>query len=207
MLLGDARKTLGSALTWHMAAMKHSLLGPTDADRFPSLKLMDGVFKDDHWVIDAAFGALEDWLSRNGGLAAEISRQTGHVLQPGAIAQARERFSAIFLAWEDNEDGSVTAVPMDAAPAARRRYHSLGDAAMNGGVAVSVFDHPIKAVDVYDGVEALDAGLSGLKDLTPIGKRAEYRVAILDGRIVHPPAWPADLLREAGKTASEDPEP
>ena len=211
MIPVQARQTLTDVLNWYMAAMRLDMLGPKDADRFPSLQIMDAVFKDDHWAIKGAFDALDGWLARNQALTAEISRQTGKALLPKTVTEAKARFSGLFLAWEERDDGMVTSLPLDAAPTSHRRFHSLGDAAMNGGIAVSVFDHPLKAVDVYNGTEALAAGPSGLKDLKPVGRIAEYRIAIMDGRIVHPPAWPAQLLSEmAERTAkpdTDDPEP
>lgn len=211
MLIEEGRNTLAKVLNWHMAAMKGGFIAPGDADCFPSVIIMDAVFRDDHWAIRNAFDSLEGWLSRNAGLTAQINEQTGMSLLPVTISAAKERFSGLFLAWEDSGDGAVKSIPMDAAATGRRRFHSLGDAAMNGGVAISVFDKPIKAIDVYNGTDALRVGASGLKNLIPVGKVSQYKVAILDGKIVHPPAWPSELLRDmtdrTAKPDSEDPEP
>lgn len=136
------------------------------------------------------------------------ARASGEVAKPfpaGEITECEELLTFTIPKYLDNGDGSVKAVPHDA-PTDSECFGSLGQAAVHGGVCVSVFDRPVKAEPLYDGAEALRAG--SVKDLDPVGVRAEYRVAVLDGQVLQPPAHPEDLPPASCENETTDtPEP
>lgn len=85
------------------------------------------------------------------------------------------------------------------------RLHSAGNAVLYHGVQASVFARPLQSLDVYDGTEALNAG--SVKDLEPVGKRSDYRIAIMDGEVQIPPIWPQDAMRKQSAQCENDLEP
>lgn len=74
-------------------------------------------------------------------------------------------------------------------------YATLGGAVLHGGVQATAFDRALRAVDLFDGKEALAAGSTA--GLVPVGQRSDYRVAVHEGCLHHPPLWPSAISRAA----------
>lgn len=117
---------------------------------------------------------------------------------PPPIEAAKEALltlKATLPFYEENETGGLFAIPHDAPDRGKIRYHSLGDAVFSGGHKITVFDRPLVAEPVYNTVEALKVGSARLHELEPVGVVSQYRIAILDGKIHHPPLWPSEAAR------------
>ena len=143
---------------------------------------------------EAAYAALDDldsWL-RAAMLRhpEEDWTETEH-----SILSARIHVDIALDCFEASPTGGLVRMPDEAPKTGAPRYHSLGNAALHHGFEVSVFRHRLRSVPVYEAKAALAAGFNGGRLPEQVGTRAEYRVAILDGEILNPPAWPADLLQ------------
>lgn len=97
-----------------------------------------------------------------------------------------------------NNDGSALHLDwIEDAPEITRRlerketyYGTLAGAVLYGNVQATAFDQPLKAVDVYDGTEALSSVFHKKPLPAPIGKQSQYRIVVLDGQFYHPPISP-----------------
>lgn len=135
-----------------------------------------------------------DWFNDAGPIIClEMSRAAGPTPTPGLEACLDIRGTC--LPFYIQEYGMVTAVPHDA-PGAENGFHSLGNAAICG-IAVSAFDRPISVEMLYDSAD--DWRSLG----EPVGRMASYRVCVLDGNIIHPPAWPSTLLKHMREQEEE----
>lgn len=137
----------------------------------------------------AAFDCVSEWAS----FRREEYPEANWDYLSGIIEDARIELEITLDCYEASETGGLVRLPDEAPPTERIRYHSLGNAAVQGGFKVSVFAHRLRAVPVYDGAEALDAQFKKRPYPDPIGRKSEYRVAILDGEIQHPPLWPSSI--------------
>lgn len=81
---------------------------------------------------------------------------------------------------------------------------TLAGAVLYGGVSATAFDRELRAEPVYDGAQALEAGLRSLPE--PIGVVSDYRVVVFDGELRHPPLHPSECHRLA-ILAEPEPEP
>lgn len=97
--------------------------------------------------------------------------------------------------YQRDDAGNTKAIPHFYPKGQGERFHSLGNAAIVGGIDVSVFDKPLRAEAVYPGKEALEAYENKTAMPAPSGTVASYKIAILDGEIRTPALWPLDLLR------------
>jgi hypothetical protein len=103
------------------------------------------------------------------------------------------------------EEGGLFAVPHFATRLeGQERYGSAGQAAVAGAVEMSVFDHVIRAENVYPGQEALDNRMAGKPLPDPCGVRADYRITIYGGEIQHPPRHPLDLPDRSAELTEDE---
>lgn len=112
-----------------------------------------------------------------------------------AVADARIELDIALDCFEPTSTGGLIRLPDEAPRTDQIRYLTLGRAVLEGGHEVSVFSRKLRAIPVYDGAEAMEARLAGKGLPAPVGSRAEYRVAILNGEIQHPPLWPGSIAR------------
>lgn len=177
---------------------------------FPLPELVRGVSEPSFEAMRETVNAAAEWFDAADQDAVEaISGAIGEPAPRDALNEATILLRITSARYIDHGDGSVSAIPHDAPDTGSEAFWSLGEAAIHGGARISVLDRPVRAEPVYDGADALAAGPAGLSALDPVGFRSVYRVAVLDGAILQPPAWPSDLARATycPPETDESPEP
>lgn len=119
------------------------------------------------------------------------------------------------MPWIVNDDLTAThvgyrdgGIALDLKPGDEHKpwFGTLAGAVLHGGVTATAFDRELRAEPVYDGVQALEAGLRKLPE--PIGVVSDYRVVVFDGELRHPPLHPSECHCLAILNAREaEPEP
>lgn len=183
--------------------------------RFPLAQILSADQEPTFENLEGAIHALKTWVSfTDEDLLRALEDETRLDLDArlDAIGQWEPLRANILTQYVGSPETGLKAVPHfygGAVPDGERVYHNLGEAAWarnakagTSPVAVSVFDHPLKAEPLYDGALWLETG-----ERKQVGMSSKYRIAIMDGEIHHPPLWPADLKRIGAAELSEEPSP
>lgn len=178
---------------------KWALRDKIEADRlgFPFTAIDAAIDQDTFEAGHAALDACDAWSAKPE--AKDLSMAIGRAIPADALREARLILSVTLPYFDLHPGGMVEAVPHDARRTPHARIESLERAALFFDVQVTAFRRPVKAVDLYNGSDALRFGIAGLE---PVGQRSEYRITVMDGKLHHPPIWPP----EAAELKSEQEE-
>jgi len=147
--------------------------------------------------LEAAHEAVSNFAGHCGHSMRLISAETGTDLQDllDKVNHWVPFRAKLLTEYQRDAQGNTKAIPHFYPKGQGERFHSLGNAAVVGGLDVSVFDKSLQAVPVYPAAEALEAYEKKTAMPESTGTVSSYKIAILDGEIQTPPLWPGDLLR------------